>query len=72
MSNNKLTILSEKFENEKTGKSVDGLTLIVDGKIKEMFDIIIMNEETLENYSEVLREIIFNSMESYIEKYKKQ
>ncbi len=72
MSNNKLTILSEKFENEKSGKSVDGLTLIIDGKIKEMFDIIIMNEETLENYSEVLREIIFNSMESYIEKYKKQ
>ncbi len=72
MSNNKLTILSEKFENEKSGKSVDGLTLIVDGKIKEMFDIIIMNEKTLENYSEVLREIIFNGMESYIEKYKKQ
>ncbi len=72
MSNNKLTILSEKFENEKSGKSVDGLTLIVDGKIKEMFDIIIMNEETLENYSEVLKEIIFNGMESYIEKYKKQ
>ncbi len=72
MSNNKLTILSEKFENEKSGKSVDGLTLIVDGKIKDMFDIIIMNEDTLENYSEVLREIIFNGMESYIEKYKKQ
>ncbi len=70
MSNNKLTILSEKFENEKSGKAVDGLTLIVDGKIKDMFDIIIMNEDTLENYSEVLREIIFNGMESYIEKYK--
>ena len=32
MENNKVTILSEEFENDKTGEKVQGITIIVDGK----------------------------------------
>lgn len=33
-----MTIISEKFENGQNGETVEGLTLIVDGKIKQVFD----------------------------------
>ena len=32
--------MTEEFENEKTGERVEGITIMVDGVIKELFDII--------------------------------
>ncbi|AEV69065.1 hypothetical protein [Acetivibrio clariflavus] len=54
-----LTMLIEKFQNDKTGQEVDGITIIIDGKIKEIFDTIILKSGKYENYSEVLRDAIF-------------
>lgn len=36
MSDNKISILSEKFENDKTGEQVEGITIMIDGKLKTM------------------------------------
>jgi len=38
---NKITLLNEEFENEKTGEKIQGITVIVDGKLKEVMDILI-------------------------------
>ena len=35
-----ISIISEEFENEKTGEIVEGITMIVDGSLKELLDII--------------------------------
>ena len=35
-----ISIISEEFENEKTGEKVEGITIIVDGVFKEFLDII--------------------------------
>lgn len=35
-----ISIITEEFENEKTGERVEGITIMVDGAIKELFDII--------------------------------
>ena len=35
-----ITIISEEFENEKTGEKVEGVTIMVDGILKEFMDII--------------------------------
>ena len=32
--------MTEEFENEKTGARVEGITIMVDGVIKDLFDII--------------------------------
>ncbi|MEQ8199697.1 MAG: hypothetical protein ABRQ27_17130 [Clostridiaceae bacterium] len=37
---NTVTMLSEEFENDKTGEKVEGITIIVDGKLKEVLDLI--------------------------------
>lgn len=40
MDNNTVTILNEEFENDKTGEKVQGITIIVDGKLKEVLDLL--------------------------------
>ena len=39
MDQNTVTILNEKFENDKTGSEVLGITIIVDGKLKEVKEL---------------------------------
>lgn len=36
MSDHKISILSEKFENENTGELVEGIKIMIDGKLKSM------------------------------------
>lgn len=40
MDNNTVTILNEEFENDKTGEKVQGITIIVEGKLKEVLDLL--------------------------------
>ncbi|MGC6175855.1 hypothetical protein [Lacrimispora sp. 38-1] len=72
MSDNKISIISEKFENEKTGEQVEGITVIIDKKLKNMFDIIIEKEGIYSDYKEVMRDVLFSGINNYIEKYKSE
>jgi hypothetical protein len=71
MSDNKISILSEKFENEKTGEQVEGITIMIDGKLKNMLDIIIEKEDGYNNYTEAIKDIVFAGINQFVEKYKK-
>ncbi len=72
MSNeNVVTILNEEFENDKTGEKVQGLTIIVDGKLKQAMDIIIEKDDNYNNYSEIVRDVLFNGMNNIINKINK-
>ncbi|MGE7827538.1 hypothetical protein [Paenibacillus sp. NPDC093718] len=71
MSDNKITILSEKFENEKTGEQVEGITIMIDGKLKNMLDIIIEKEGGYSNYTEVIKDIVFSGINQFVEKHKR-
>ncbi len=41
----KINIISENFENEKTGEQVEGVTIIVDGMLKQILEIIKKNDK---------------------------
>lgn len=72
MSNeNVVTILNEEFENDKTGEKVQGLTIIVDGKLKQAMDIIIEKNDNYNNYSEIVRDSLFDGMNNIINKINK-
>lgn len=72
MSNeNIVTILNEEFENDKTGEKVQGLTIIVDGKLKQAMDIIIEKDKNYNNYSEIVRDALFDGMNNIINKINK-
>ncbi|MGG0759225.1 hypothetical protein COM13_12170 [Bacillus pseudomycoides] len=72
MSNeNVVTILNEEFENDKTGEKVQGLTIIVDGKLKQVMDIIIDKNDNYSNYTEVVRDALFEGINNIINKINK-
>ncbi|AWI03434.1 hypothetical protein [Clostridium drakei] len=68
---NVVTILNEKFENDKTGEKVQGLTIIVEGKLKQVMDIIVEKNEDYSNYTEVVRDALFEGINNIINKIKK-
>ena len=66
MDNNTVTILNEEFENDKTGEKVQGITIIVDGKLKEVLDLLMKNNPDYKNYTEIVRDAFFDGINSMI------
>lgn len=53
-----LTILTDMYAEEGSDKEIEGLTVLVDGIMKQVFDQI-KEKDDYDNYSEVLRDVIF-------------
>ncbi|MBU5474577.1 hypothetical protein KQI83_13925 [Roseburia sp. MSJ-14] len=66
MESNTVTILNEEFENDKTGEKVQGITIIIDGKLKEVVDLLMKNDSSYNNYTEVVRDALFKGINSMI------
>ena len=66
MESNTVTILNEEFENDKTGEKVKGITIIMDGKLKEVVDLLMKNDSSYNNYTEVVRDALFKGINSMI------
>lgn len=56
MDNNIFTILSEEFENDKSGEKVQGITILIDGQLKEVIDLFMQNNPNYKNYTEIVRD----------------
>lgn len=67
---NTVTILNEEFENDKTGEKVQGITIIVEGKLKEVLDLLMKNNHDYKNYTEIVRDAFFNGINSMIREHK--
>lgn len=70
MDNNTVTILNEEFENDKTGEKVQGITIIVEGKLKEVLDLLMKNNPNYKNYTEIVRDAFFDGINSMIREHK--
>lgn len=70
MENNTVTILNEEFENDKTGEKVQGITIIVDGKLREVLDLLIEKNSSYKNYTEIVRDAVFKGINTMIEEQK--
>ena len=70
MDNNTVTILNEEFENDKTCEKVQGITIIVDGKLKEVLDLLMKNNPDYKNYTEIVRDAFFDGINSMIREHK--
>lgn len=67
---NTVTMLSEEFENDKTGEKVEGITIIVEGKLKEVLDLIKIRNKNYNNYTEILRDALFEGINNLTNKSK--
>lgn len=69
--NNKVAIFGEEYVNEKTGDKVQVITIVVDGKLKEVFDLIIKKVSKYQNYTEIVRDALFKGISFIIDKQSK-
>ena len=65
---NKMRIMSEEFENTTTGEKVTGVTVMIDGKLKQVFDIMIKKSGNNKSYLEMLQEVLVLGIDEYINK----
>ncbi|MBC1285214.1 hypothetical protein [Listeria booriae] len=65
MSNDMLTIINENYKKQDSEEEIEGLTILLDGTIKQLFDKIRVEKNYKDN-NEVLRDIVFAGVNSII------
>lgn len=58
-----ISIMTEQFENEKTGEKVEGITIMIDGMLKEMFEIF-KNNGKYENNASIVQDALMRGISS--------
>lgn len=53
-----MRIVAEEFENTTTGEKVTGVTVMIDGKLRQVFDIMIAKSGYNKSYLEMLQEVL--------------
>lgn len=54
--NNKITLMLDAYKNDKTGEKVPGATIIIDGKLRQVMDIIIAKNDEYNGYLDVVKD----------------
>jgi translation elongation factor P/translation initiation factor 5A len=63
---NKIIILSESYQNEDTNELVQGLTIMIDGKLKQVMDVIISKDNRYDSYVEIVKDSLISGLDSII------
>ena len=58
-----ISIMTEEFQNEKTGERVEGITIMVDGVIKEFFDIIKREKKEYTDNVSIVKDALMKGLE---------
>ena len=67
---NKMRIMAEEFENTDAGEKVTGITVMIDGKLKQVFDAMIKKSDGEKSYLEMLQEVLVMGIDEYIKRLK--
>lgn len=68
--NDKITILQETFRNDKTKEDVPGVTIIVDGKFRQVLDILNQKTGSGKGYVEIIQKALFAGLEQMMQNTK--
>lgn len=60
--------MTEEFENEKTGEKVEGITVMVDGMLKDFLEIIQSKNPNYQSNLDVIQDALMKGLED-IKKY---
>lgn len=67
MTENYVTIMTEEFEKGDSGETVQGVTFIIDGKFKEVLDLLIkQNAGKYSDYKDIIKDALFNGINEMI------
>lgn len=59
-----ISIMTEEFENEKTGEKVEGITIMVDGVFKEFLDVIKAQKPQYKTNANLIQDALMKGLES--------
>lgn len=58
-----ISIMTEEFENEKTGEKVEGITIMVDGILREFFDILKERNHKYDDNVSIVQDALMKGLE---------
>lgn len=58
-----ISMMVEEFENEKTGEKVEGITIMVDGILKEFVNIVKAKDSKYETTIDVIQDSLMRGLE---------
>lgn len=59
-----ISMISEEFENEQTGEKVEGITIMIDGILKEFFNIMKIEQTNYKNNLSIMQDVLMKGLES--------
>ena len=69
MEENKVVMIKETFKNEETGELTPEVTIILDGNVRGLLEIITGKQGYLD-YPEALKEVIFEGIHHFVKRNK--
>lgn len=64
-----ISMMVEEFENEKTGEKVEGITIMVDGILKEFVNIVKAKDSKYETTIDVIQDALMRGLEDIKEDF---
>lgn len=58
-----ISIMTEEFENEQTGEKVEGITIMVDGMLKEFVNIVRAKDSNYQTTVDVIQDALMRGLE---------
>lgn len=59
-----ISIITEEFENEQTGEVMEGITIIIDGVLKNVFDVLRDNNPKYINNVTIVHDAFIKGLEA--------
>ncbi|MGX7024624.1 hypothetical protein [Vagococcus hydrophili] len=66
-----ISIMTEEFENEQTGEKVEGITIMVDGMLKEFVNIVKSKDSNYQTTVDVIQDALMKGLEDIKENINK-
>jgi hypothetical protein len=60
---NKIIMISEQFEKDSTGESVEGITIMIDGVLQQFLSIIMQKNTAYKSNLEIIQDALMKGLE---------
>lgn len=69
--NETVTFLQDEFEKGTSGEKVQGITIIIDGAVKQVMDMIMEKDRSYKDYTSLVRDAFFDGLNQIVLKNQK-
>ena len=66
----KIRIVSEQFEKEETGELVEGVSIIIDGVLRQGLDLFLQKFSEYDSYPDIMQDILLTGICDFMNKHK--